>query len=192
MIIPYIVVFLSILIWFFPPIRQYKTEYFLFFLILALADPVMQLLIKLLSFPVTRTNLIITYLLILSLIDRNKLKKNWIIVLLFFSVLLALALNLSLEEVYRVKIVLSSIILFIILKDSLLYFNKKQTINLFYLVLIFYEITIIIKFIFVASRTHAGIVYFYTTSFFEIFIGLFFCFFNKKNSPNFKLMKEST
>ena len=190
MIIPYIVAIFSILIWLFPPVRQYKTEYFLFFLILAVADPVMLLLTKFLLFQVTRTNLIITYLLILSLLNRNRVKKNWIIALIFLLVLLTAAIDLTLEDVYRIKIILSSIILFIILKDSLLDFNKKHTIQLFYLVFILYEITIIIKFIFAATRTHTGTVYFYTTGFFEIFIGLFFCFFNKKNSPSFKLIKE--
>jgi hypothetical protein len=190
MIIPYILLFTSILIWLFPPFRQYKTQYFLFFLILALADPVMFLLLKLLSVEVTRTNLIITFFMILSLIDSNKLKKGWIFVFLFLLILLTAASRLPLKEVYQLKIILSCIILFFIVKDSLLYLNKHQTINLFYLVLILYEITIVIKFIYTASRTHTGSIYFYTTGFFEIFIGIFFCFYNMKNSPEYRLIRE--
>jgi len=190
MIIPYILLFTSILIWLFPPFRQYKTEYFLFFLILALADPVIYLLLKTLSFQVTRTNLIITFFMILSLIDSNKLKKRWIFISLLLLVLLTAAIKLPLKEIYQIKIILSCIILFFILKDSLLYLNKHQTINLFYLVFILYEITIIIKFIYTASRTHTGTIYFYTTGFFEIFIGIFFCFYNMKNSPEYRLIKE--
>ena len=190
MIIPYILLFTSILIWLFPPFRQYKTEYFLFFLILALADPVIYLLLKTLSFQVTRTNLIITFFMILSLIDSNKLKKGWIFILLLLLVLLTAAIKLPLKEVYQIKIILSCIILFFILKDSLLYLNEHQTINLFYLIFILYEITIIIKFIYTASRTHTGTIYFYTTGFFEIFIGIFFCFYNMKNSPEYRLIKE--
>jgi hypothetical protein len=189
MIIPYILLFTSILIWLFPPFRQYKTQYFLFFLILALADPVIFILLKTLSFHVIRTNLIITFFMILSLIDRNKLKKGWIFVLLLLLVLLAVAIKFPIKEIYPIKIILSCIILFFILRDSLLYLNKHHTINLFYLVFILYEITIIIKFIYTASRTHTGTIYFYTTGFFEIFIGIFFCFYNKKNSPEYRLIK---
>ena len=189
MIIPYILLFTSILIWLFPPFRQYTTKYFLFFLILALADPIMFLSLKLLSLDVTRINLIITFFMILSLIDRNKLRKGWIFFLLALLVLLAATIKLPIKEVYEIKIILSCIILFFILKDSLLYLNKHHTINLFYLVFILYEITIIIKFIYTASRTHTGTIYFYTTGFFEIFIGIFFCFYNMKNSPEYRLIK---
>ncbi|MEJ2615868.1 MAG: hypothetical protein P8Z35_12995 [Ignavibacteriaceae bacterium] len=189
MIIPYILLFTSILIWLFPPFRQYKTQYFIFFLILALADPVMFLLLKFLSVEVTRTNLIITFFMILSLIGSDKLRKGWIFILLSLLVLLIATTKLPLKEVYQIKIILSCIVLFFILKDSLLYLNKHQTINLFYLVLILYEITIIIKFIYTASRTHTGTIYFYTTGFFEIFIGIFFCFYNMKNSPEYRLIK---
>ena len=190
MTIPYILFFISILIWFFPPFRQYKTEYFLFFLILALADPVGALLNIFLAVKPIHENLVITFLLILSLINRRKLKKNWIIITLSFLILLTAIIILPFNTMYVIKILLSSIVLFIILKNSLLYFNKNQTINLFFLILILYEITIIIKFIYTASRTHTGLVYFYTTSFFEFFIGIFFSFYNKENSPNFKLIKE--
>ncbi len=174
----------------FPPFRQYKTKYFLFFLILALTDPVVYILLKSLSFQIIRSTLIITFFMILSLIDSNKLKKGWIFILLSLLVLLTAAVKLPVKEAYQVKIILSCIILFLILKDSLLYLNKHQTINLFYLVLILYEITIVIKFIYTASRTHTGTIYFYTTGFFEIFIGLFFSFYSKKNSPKYKLIKE--
>ncbi len=190
MTIPYLLFFISILIWFFPPFRQYKTEYFLFFLILAVADPVGALLNIFLAVKPIHENLVVTFLLIIALIDGKQLKKNWIIVILSFLILLAAMLNLPLIDSYGIKILLSSIILFIILKNSLLYFNKNQTVNLFFLIFILYEITIIIKYIYTASRTHTGIIYFYTTSFFELFIGIYFCFFNKENSPKFRLIKE--
>lgn len=190
MTIPYILFFISVLIWLFPPVRQYRTEYFLFFLILAIADPVGALLNIFLAVKPIHENLVITFLLIIALVDTERLKKRWIFVFLSFLILMTAMIFLPFKSMYGIKILLSSIVLFIILKNALLYFNQKQTINLFFLVLILYEITIIIKFIYTASRTHTGTVYFYTTSFFEFFIGIFFSFFNKNNSPDFKLIKE--
>ena len=190
MIIPYIVFISSILIWFFPPFRQYKTEYFLFFLFLALADPIVLLLNIFLAVEPIYEYLVISFLLILALINRRKLKKNWIIIILSFLILLTAIITLPLKTMSEITILLSSIVLFIILKNSLLYFNENHTINLFFLILILYEITIIIKFIYTTSRTHSGTVYFYTISFFEVFIGIFFSFYNKENSPKFKLIKE--
>ncbi|MGB8318236.1 MAG: hypothetical protein WCE54_08930 [Ignavibacteriaceae bacterium] len=190
MSIPYLLFFISIIIWMLPPFRQFKTEYFLFFLILAIADPANALANIFLAIKPIYVTLSITFLLILSLIDRELLIRNWIIITLTFLVLLAAMIILPFKSMYAIKIILSSIVLFIILKNSLIYINKNQTINLFLLVLTLYEITIIIKFIFTASRTHTGSIYFYTTSFFEFFIGLFFSFFNKENSPTFRLIKE--
>jgi hypothetical protein len=190
MTIPLLFFFISILIWFFPPFKQYKSEYFIFFLILAFADPVNALLNIFLAIKTIQVNLVITFLLILSLLDRNRLKKNWIVFTILFIVLLTALANFPIKAVYGIKIFLSCIILFIILKDTILYLNKNRTINLFFLIFILYEITIIIKYIYTTSRTPTGVIYFYTTSFFEFFIGLYFCFFNKENSPKFKLIKE--
>ena len=190
MTIPYLLFFISVFIWVFPPFRQYKTEYFLFFLILAVADPVGALLNIFLAVKPIHENLVVTFLLVIALIGSKQLKKSWLIVTLSFLILLAVMMKLPLVGSYGIKIFLSSIILFIILKNSLLYFNSNQTFNLFFLILILYEITIIIKYIYTASGTHTGIIYFYTTSFFEFFIGIYFCFFNKENSPKFRLIKE--
>lgn len=40
MTIPDLIAIISMIIWFIPPFKQRKTEYFYFFLILALADPI--------------------------------------------------------------------------------------------------------------------------------------------------------
>ncbi len=190
MTIPYILFITSVLIWLFPPFRQRKTEYFLYFLILAIADPLSVLIYFTLSIKIVQVNFLITFFLILSLCDFKMLKRNWIIVILIFFILLAAVSDFQLKAIQGIKIFLSLIVLFIILKNTLLYFNKNQTISLFFLVFIMYQITIIIKYIFVFSGTKTGVVYFYTTTFFEYFIGIYFSLFNIRNSPKFKLIRE--
>ncbi len=172
--------FISILIWFCPPFRQRKTEYFVFFLILAVADPINALINLISSIKTIQVSLIITFCLILSLIDRNWIKKNLIIIIIALLMLLTSAFTLPVKGIHAIKILLSIIVLSIILKNALLYFNKTQTINLFFLVFILYELTIIIKYIYGASGTKTGIIYFYITSIFEFFIGLFFVLYNKE------------
>lgn len=190
MTIPLIVWIISVLIWLFPPFKQRKTEYFWYFLILAITDPLTAILNLTLSIKTIQVNLLITFCLILALSDFSMIKKNWIIVVLIFLILVVAVSDLSIKAQNEIKILLSFIVLFIILKNSLLYFNKNHTINLFFLIFILYEITIITKFMFSISETKTGVVYFYTTSFFEYFIGIYFSFFNVENSPKFKLIKE--
>ena len=174
----------------FPPFKHRNTEYFWYFLILAIADPLTAVLNLTLSVKTIQVDLLITFCLILALSDFNMIKKNRIIVALIFLILVVAVSDLSIKAQNEINILLCLIVLFIILKNSLLYFNKNHAINLFFLIFILYEVSIITKFMFSISETKTGVVYFYTTSFFEYFIGIYFSFFTVANSPEFKLIKE--
>jgi hypothetical protein len=189
MLIPYIIFYLSIFAWLFPPFKNRKTEYFLFFLILAVADPLVYLLIAATKIDPIQIYPFINYALIVSLIEFNKVRKNWILFIIPLIGLFLASFFLSFIFLYGIKILLSSIILFFFLKAALLYVNKHQSINLFFLLLILYEITIVVKYIFVATHTRTGIIYFFIMSFFETFLGIYFTFFNVNSSLKFNLIK---
>jgi hypothetical protein len=55
------------------------------------------------------------------------------------------------------------------------------------LMLVLYEFSVIPKFFILYSESMAGLAYFYFSTIIEIFIGLFFVFFNEKNSPTIRL-----
>jgi len=48
----------------------------------------------------------------------------------------------------------------------------------------------ITRFIVVAGNLKTGIIFFYLTAAFGILIGIFFLFYNEKNSPKLRLVKE--
>jgi hypothetical protein len=190
MSIPLLVNLISIVIWLFPPFKQRKTDFFQYFLILALNDPVLAL-----SYVIFHTNpikitFVSTYLLFVSLLERDFIKKNKRVFILFFIFILAADIWLSPKIIYDVKLLLEFLVLVLVIKKALLYLSRYQKVNLFLTVLVFYEITIIIKYVYITLGGSSSVVYFYLTSFFEYFIGIFFSIYNKENSPNFSLFKE--
>ncbi len=192
MVIPYIIYYISIIVWLFPPLRQYRTKYFPFFLILALSDPLIFIIYHFIKINPIRIYLITTFFLIISVTYNNKSAKQKI---LFTLILVFLAITdyyADVSYIYIFKIFLSGILVFLFVKETILFFNKNLTINLFYLILTLYEITIVLKFLFNVNQTHRGEVYFYITSAFELFIGIFFIIYNAQNSPKLKLFDDTT
>lgn len=191
MVIPYIIYYISVIVWLFPPLRQYRTKYFSFFLILALSDPFSSFFYHLLKIYPIRIYLIITFLLIVSVTYKNKSVRQIVLFAVILAGLVITDFYLKAAYIYDLNIFLSGILVFLFVKETILSFNKNLTINLFYLVLTLYEISVVLKFLFNIYLTNKGIVYFYTTTAFEILIGIFFIFYNVLNSPNFKLFDEN-
>jgi hypothetical protein len=82
------------------------------------------------------------------------------------------------------------IIFFIILKRTVLYSFDFKKLNIFHFVLLFFEITAILRFIIVLENSKADIIYFYLMVALGILIGIFFLFYNEKNSPEISLEKS--
>lgn len=185
-----IITYISAIVWLFPPIRQYKTKYFLFFLILALKNSFNEAALHMnFSNPLT-IDLIAAYLILASLVWRKISLKSLIIFLTGLLLLIIAGNYLTLFGIVSLKVILSSILVFIFSKDTILSFHKTAKINLFYLMLTFYEITIVIKFIDYITFAKIGVIYFNITTAFELLIGVFFIIYNSANSPSFKLFRS--
>lgn len=191
MLIAKFISYFSIIIWFLPPLRQRNTKYFTFFLILALADPVTIILMYATKIYSIKISLIITYILIVSVLQHKNNLKHLSVLLSILVLLFVVDIYFTINEIFLVKVFLSSALVFIFLKETILYLNKDLKINLFLLILTFYEITIVTKFIIYITQLNLGVIYFYITTAFEIFIGIFFIIYNVNNSPNLRLFREN-
>lgn len=180
------IAYLNIFIWLLIPIRQYNTRFFPFFLVLGILDT-----ISLSFFYLFNINLTITYLfgtnvlLYAALFDLGKKKKFTL--LLFFIIISFFIVSFSIKESWIIQFIIHFIILITFLKILIIYFGNTRKLLLFYLVLIGYEVSLLLKFFVYYKEPGIGPVYFYVTTALEILIGLFFIFINEKNSPAIKV-----
>ncbi|MDR3610179.1 MAG: hypothetical protein P4L27_06420 [Ignavibacteriaceae bacterium] len=132
------------------------------------------------------THISVAFLLTLSVLFYNKnLNYKWIVSLVL---LLILSICFGNKNTLLFSIILFRILvvlqIFIALANE---FFSKHSISLYFSVLLFYEITVILKLTAVAFNYSTGIYLFYFSLAFELLIGIFFVFCNRQNSPLFKL-----
>ncbi len=174
--------FISIIVWLFPPIRQFKTKYFWFFLILALADPITHFLRQFSIYnPSYYFYVFISFLLIVSLQDKNfiiKAKFFWLTI--FILSIIGFFLDISNNSQLLLLLFTNSVILFILLRNYIVEFVTKKN-NLFLLFLVIYQLTIISKFLNLLLGFADATAFFIITSIFQIAFGLFFSIFREDN-----------
>lgn len=182
MIIPKIIFFLNIAAWLVPPFRQRGCKYFLYFLLLAVSDPLYTVIDWFRPTEAAFYYSIISALLLIVLV-----KKKFLYLLIL---LLAVAgIFLSNPEIRIFAFAIHFIILLYFLREFIVIISAESRIVIFNLVLILYEASVIFKF--AASYLEiAGYLFFYITTAFEIFIAIFFSIYNEKNSPALRIDLE--
>lgn len=179
-----ILLYVGFVIWLLPPIRQFKGRFFAFFLILAFIDPIALLF----YFSYGYTIPFYFYLtaectLLISLLWKNsniKLRYFYIVSLSIVTFCLTL-INMTTNIQLTLMLFIDLIILFSILKLFITeYVNRRKT-NLFILVLIFYQLTTISKFLNVLIGFVDATAFFNITSIAQIAFGLFFAIFREDN-----------
>jgi hypothetical protein len=167
--------FASIIVWILPAIRNYKGEFFDFFLILALIDPIALLygFITKTSIPVWLTVLFV-YLLIISLLSEEKIK-NLKYILIFFPLFFVVLIPFLEKKHLLITIIIECSIVFLFFLKFLIvdYVNNKR-IKLFFLMLVFYELTVILKFFNIIIGFADAYGFYFVTSIAQIIFGLFF------------------
>jgi hypothetical protein len=181
-----IIAYISILVWLLPPFKQLKGGYFLYFLISGYSDPLALLLGQVFKLDPYYTHLLIAFLLSISILFYSKkLNSKWIASLIL---LLMLSLWLGDKNTIFIPIIIFRFLIILQLLNSFANeFLLKQRINIYLSVLIFYEITIMLKYAAVGCNYSLGIYFYYLTSVFGMLICLFFIFYNLQNSPLIKL-----
>jgi hypothetical protein len=159
----------------------------LYFLILGYSDPLTIFLSWLFRFNPIYTHLVINFFLSLTIlfIYNKNLNPKWIIalaLLLIFSLWLG-----GTKTLFIPIIIFRSLIILQLFISSANEFLLKQRINLYFPVLIFYEVTIVLKYVALGFNYSIGIYFYYLTTAFEMLICLYFIFYNLQNSPLIKV-----
>lgn len=180
------IVYINSIVWLIIPIRQFKTRFFLFFLILGLLDPTAYIwdhIFKLnIAVPYFLGTIILLYP---ALFEIKKQIKLWLILTLFSTGLIVVfyASNISII----IQIVIHLIIFISFLKVLVIYFSENRKLLLFHLMLVLYEFSLLLKFFVYYNEVGVGPAYYYVTTAFEIMIGIFFIFVNEINGPKFTI-----
>jgi len=167
--------FASAVVWTLPAIRQYKSYMFDFFLVLALIDP-----ITLLFGIITKTNMpqwlfaLFIYLLIISIITEDILKKLKYVFIVLPLLLVILIPYMTTKYYHILFICMDLVILFVFLRWLITSYVDKKKLNMFYLMLVFYMLTVILKFFNLLFGFADASAFFIITSIAQIIFGLFF------------------
>ena len=175
--------YLSILIWLLPPFRQYKTFFFSYFLVLGIADVLVFFATNFFEISSYDFYVIVSFCLFIALQEIEYLKKKKKVFIGLGLIVICLSFwGIGKNQYIFLISFLHLMIIFRILYLFVIKVAQRQTINFFYLVLAFYEFTIILKFLnFLFELKVEAETYFYITTGFELLVGIFFTTFREES-----------
>jgi hypothetical protein len=182
------ITYIDFFIWTLPLIKQYKGGYFMYFLIIALT-PFLAIAgyyyFRMLPF----TFFVISSAAIIIPLQYYKNKRIWLgIVLMVLLVPLAIYLN-DYKYSLFINIILRCLILGYFIFFMLKFMYLKKSANFYFIILIIYEVSLILKMAAGIISFPSGATYYYLTSVFEFLICVYFIFYNIENSPQFRFQK---
>lgn len=177
--------YISTVLWLFPPIRQYKRYFFYFFLVLALIDPISFIYLELTHKSVPFGFYIMAnFLLFISTLEKSSLQRNLFFIIFSGLILLGIVVFAGFTFKQNLIILLAfQIMIFAgILKKFIINFALNKRIMLFQLVLIFYVLTTITKFLNLLTNFADATAFFIITSIAQIIFGFYFSIVRENNS----------
>jgi hypothetical protein len=126
------------------------------------------------------------FILFLSLIERDKIKKFWPLFIIIVSFIFIANIYLNYKQIIFFIIVSGLLILFIFLKSLADDYNRNNRLSSGYLVLILYCISILLKFYLAFGNTRSSTAFFVLTAAFEILVAIFFSIYKVEESPAIK------
>jgi hypothetical protein len=187
MLFAYIAVFTNMFAFLLPPFRQYRGRYFLFFLVLALGDPLTFLAIEIAHITPSNFNSLVAWATFLSVFTTNRMSKGFFILLILTVMVFLAFIFFNRQEAQFLNILINCLLLIYFIKESAQHFQRTNEIHLGYFLLVLYQIGIITKLYTIAEYTKQGILYFYIIALFEIIVAIFFTIYKVENSPVIKL-----
>ncbi len=176
-------IYVSIIIWFIIPFRQLNQRYFYYFLLFALLDPINLGLKELVHMNTNILFIPFSFLALVTVQEVRFIKKYWLIILIIFPFIFVINLNgLSNFDFFILMSLIHFLIFLKLIKDFVVNIVKNNLFDIFLLVLVFYELTVITKFLNLLSGFTDANIYFIITTTFEILIGLFFCIFKSDDN----------
>lgn len=175
-------ILVSRILWILPPVRQYKTQYFYFFLFLALQD-VFGFVIR--NIVHSRTNihfLLLGLCSIFSLFTLKQLREN-LIWAAFLTMIFVSSMILKTDQIADIYLLILTqmIVLAVILKRAVVFIIENKKINLFYLVFVLYVMLQLTRFFNVVLYFTDAKYFYNITTLLEYGIAVFFIVFTVKS-----------
>lgn len=193
-----IIAFFSIIFWILPVFRQYKSDLFFYFYILALMDPFALLVGSNYGFHImvpyhltAIANIIIGVIFYYTFAKR----KYFYIASIFSIISVLLVFFNGVVFCNIINIVVYVCIVFFFTRRALFFVAKESKVNIFHIVLILYQISLIMKiltFITIADKKNVGLLYYSITNIFEIFMAIFFAIFKEDNPKLHRVLKVNS
>ena len=189
----FIITSLSMFFWIFPAVRQYKTELFWYFLIFAFADPLILILSTQIHYVSNspRFQTFLSFLLLLSVLWSFMNKKS-------IKILAALVLSLVLFSffsnrtlAYSLIALIHVIITYFFIKRTFVFAANSGKMNIFHLILLLEEISIVLKTSGILISFNPGFSYYIATNAFEILIAIFFTIYREDNEKLFIDLRDA-
>ena len=180
------ITYLSSIVWLLIPIRQYKTRFFLFFLLLGLYDPVFISAFYLFNVDVSVLYLLGTCLLPYAVLFNVKVRTKYFITIFLF-IICGIVVFYFPTKIIILQLMIHLLIFFSFLKTFTISYSDIRKLSVFFLILLSYEFSLLFKFFIYLTEFEIGMMYFHLTTVFQILIGIFFLFINEKNSPMIKV-----
>jgi hypothetical protein len=177
--------------WTILPFRQKGKKYFYYFYCLASMEA-LTLFSRLILHSTTNYFYVpISFLALLSIQDSRYLKKYRVIILsLFIAICIANFSKFMITNFFLIMSITYFMILIKLLKDFITFLVFNNTINIFLIVLIFDEITVVTKSLnLVSTLSNEYLSYYIMTSSFEVLVGIFFLIFTDDNPRLFHKLK---
>ena len=174
------VIYISIVFWLLPPFRQFRCNLFYYFLILAIADPIALFFLKVLDFSPHIVHPIAGLLLFYSINpSKSVLKRFWAIHVIFIAGFLFYFFYF--ENPLYLTLIMHLLIFLKFVRMVMTEVYNKHDLSIFYLALIFYELTVIINLLEFTGSSDIRVVIYYMTLSFQIVMAIFFTIFTEKS-----------
>ncbi|QQS35277.1 MAG: hypothetical protein IPM56_13620 [Ignavibacteriales bacterium] len=185
-----IIYYIFTVFWLFVPFRQYRTRFFLPFLLLALSDPIYIAFYELVPVKTDDYYLVMSIIfLYLMMFDvKTKTRIGVVIFFVLTSIPFFMISNLSTEIL---TLVIHAVIFIVLLRILAVHFSLHRNILIFHLVLVIYEFTLLLKFFVSITNVEVGAVYYIVTSYIQILFAIFFLIINENSKPKISFEKQA-
>lgn len=161
----------STVVWTLVPVFYRKHRHFYFFFFLIMNDLVGRLLNAFIPVPKQMAWLTFNYFMLISF-NKDHLNRYWKYYLFGIIPIIIVSYNISSSQQIQILFFIHIIIFLIFIKYFLSHFFSQNEIDLFYFMMIFYELITLFKFLAFLREITVGIEVFYVGNIIQIFIGI--------------------
>ena len=174
------IIYISIVFWLLPPFRQFRCKLFYYFLILAIADPTALFFLRVLDYSPHIVHPIAGILLFYSINpSKTTLKKYWVVNVIFIAGFFICFIYF--ENLLYLTLLMHLLILFKFVQIIIMKIYTNHYVSLFYLALVFYELSAVINLSEFLGSSDFRVVIYYMTLSFQILMAIFFTIFTEKS-----------